>query len=122
MSAAKARGTAAEVAVVEYLKSRGFRDVERRVTQGKNDRGDISVPGFPGGLVIEVKSQKSMDLSGWLKESEREALNADALYDAVWHKKIGKGSPADWYVTMTGEMFATILSVIENYGPRFPKI
>jgi hypothetical protein len=122
MSKAKAKGTDAEVAVVEYLKSRGFRDVERRVTQGRNDRGDISVPGFPGGLVIEVKNQKAMDLSGWLKEAEQEALNADALYDAVWHKKIGKGSPGDWYVTMTGETFSTLLTVIELYGPRFPKL
>jgi len=50
MSAARAKGTAWETAIVGYLRGRGAPHAERRALNGSNDRGDIA--GIPG-LVIE---------------------------------------------------------------------
>ncbi len=70
----KAKGTAAETAVVKYLKGT-WDGVERRALAGSADKGDIS--GIPN-VCIEVKDHKKMVLSGWIKELDeemRERLN-----------------------------------------------
>lgn len=106
-NASKAKGTAAETAVVEYLKKAWGRPyVERRTLSGQNDRGDIA--GIPG-VVIEVKAEKSLKLSEWTKEADIERLNDGAHVGAVWHKRVGKTDPGQWYVTMTGAQFAYLL-------------
>ena len=61
---AKAKGRAAESAVVEYLRSRGF-NAERRRLGGDEDTGDIA---GVRGLVLEVKSAKTLCLPAWLQE------------------------------------------------------
>ncbi len=43
MSKSKQKGTAAETAVVKYLKANGFPKAERRALQGNLDKGDISL-------------------------------------------------------------------------------
>lgn len=120
MSAARRKGTAAESAVAAYLRANGFPYADRAPMRGKNDCGDID--GIPG-CVIEVKNHQAMDLAGWLDEAEAEAARAvrpslpsePAARSAwrplgiVWHKRKGKASPGDWYVTMTGETFAELL-------------
>lgn len=106
MSAAKQKGTTAETAVASYIKSKGWPYAERRTLSGMNDRGDIA--GILG-VVIEVKNCKEMDLSGWLKEAQREKQNDHADHGVVWHKKRGTTDPGQWYVTMTGESFAELL-------------
>lgn len=107
MSASKAKGTYAETAVVNYLKDKWDRKyVERRTLSGQHDRGDIA--GIPG-VVIEVKNEKTIKLSEWLKEAQVECDNDSALVGAVWHKKRGTTDPGKWYVTMDGETFAYLL-------------
>lgn len=105
-SASKAKGTAAETAVVNYLKTWDRPYVERRSLSGVNDRGDVA--GIPG-VVIEVKNEKTIQLSGWLKEAEAEMINDGADIGVVWHKKRGTTNPGEWYVTMTGVAFAWLL-------------
>ena len=106
VNASKAKGTAAETAVVNYLKDSGWIHAERRSLSGANDRGDIA--GVIG-VVIEVKAEKSLKLSQWLKEAHTEQINDGADLGVVWHKKIGTTKPADWYVTMEGGTFAFLL-------------
>lgn len=106
MSAAKQKGTTAESAVVSFLNSKYWPHAERRTLNGQHDRGDIA--GVLG-VVIEVKNHREMDLSGWLKEAEREKANDHADHGVVWHKKRGTTDPGKWYVTMTGESFAELL-------------
>lgn len=106
MSAAKKKGTAAETAVVNYLRSAGFVQTERRALNGTNDRGDVA--GIPG-TVIEVKNHARAELAAWLDEAETERRNDGAAVAAVWHKRRGKGDPADWFVTMTGAQFTNLL-------------
>lgn len=106
MSAAKQRGTAAETAVVRYLQRNGWPHAERRTLSGANDKGDIA--GVIG-VCLEVKATKAIDLAGFVDEAEVERINAEAAVGAAWIKRRGKGSPAEWYVAMTGEQFVNLL-------------
>jgi len=126
MSAAKAKGTAAETAVVRFLQANGYPHAERRALAGFLDRGDVA--GIPG-LVIEVKTAARMELAQWVTEAKLEAtpvrpvalLGPDGRdsgkttweqvsdLGVVWHKRRGKGSPGDWYVTMDGWAFLALL-------------
>ena len=106
MSAAKQKGTAAETAVVTYL-SQFFDRVERRTLSGKNDKGDISLD---KDFVIEVKNHQRMELATWCDEAITEKANAGARFGVVWHKRTRKGSPGDWYVTMSGEDFTNMVA------------
>ncbi len=105
MSRARAKGTAAETAVVDYLRA-NFPHVERRAMRGANDQGDVA--GIPG-AVIEVKNHRTLDLAEWVDEAQAEKANGSAAFAAVWHKRRQKGSPADWYVTLTGADFLELL-------------
>ncbi|MFJ8791423.1 hypothetical protein [Streptomyces sp. NPDC102462] len=106
MSRSKAKGTAAETAVVRYLQAAGFAQAERRTLAGVQDRGDIA--GIPG-VVIEVKNCARQELPAWVAEAEIERDNDNATLGVVWHKLRGKSSPADWFVTMSGAQFAQLL-------------
>jgi hypothetical protein len=106
VSRSKAKGTAAETAVVQYLQAAGFAQTERRALNGNLDRGDIA--GIPG-VVIEVKNCARQELPAWVAEAELERDNDNATLGVVWHKRRGKGNPADWFVTMSGAQFAALL-------------
>jgi hypothetical protein len=106
VSRSKAKGTAAETAVVQYLQAAGFAQTERRALNGNLDRGDIA--GIPG-VVIEVKNCARQELPAWVAEAELERDNDNATLGVVWHKRRGKGSPRDWFVTMSGAQFAALL-------------
>lgn len=79
----KAIGTAAETAVVRYLRDNGFPMSERRALHGTTDLGDIT--GIPG-VVIEVKAGDqtkgagpgSKKAAAWIAQTETERANADA--------------------------------------------
>ena len=77
----KRRGKKFETDLVAWLRSRGY-DAERLALAGSLDEGDVVVRhGSGAGAlydVIECKSPgagNAIDLSGWLKEAETEALN-----------------------------------------------
>lgn len=106
MNKPKRIGTAAETLVVDFLRLHGFRYAERRALAGVNDCGDVT--GLPG-VVIEVKAHRELKLAEWMDETEAERANAGAELAACWHKRRGKGSPGDWYVTVTGAQFVALL-------------
>ena len=108
MTASKQKGTAAETAVVAYLRNEfpHNKHIERRALTGALDKGDIA--GFPG-VVIEVKNHARMTLAEWVNEATIEAGNANALIGVVWHKRKGTTDPANWYVTMPGHVFSALL-------------
>lgn len=111
LTKAKAKGTSAETAIVEFMKVNGFPYAERRTTNGANDRGDINIS---PDVAIEVKNCKTMDLAGWVDEAITEGENANAWLTAVWHKRMRKGQPGDWYVTMDGAMFMSLLQLLKE--------
>lgn len=84
----KAKGTAAETAVVKYLREEwGQRLVERRALSGENDRGDIA--GIPG-VVIEVKDAVDPRLPKWKEETLKEMDNDGADLCALVVKRVRK--------------------------------
>jgi hypothetical protein len=108
MSRSKQKGTLAESAVADYLKST-WETVERRVLSGKNDKGDIA--GIPK-IVIEVKNQKSYKFSEWLKETKIEQINAEADYGVLVVKPNGVGvSKTDqWWAVLPLEDLVSLLT------------
>jgi hypothetical protein len=106
MSKSKQKGTAAETAVVNWLKAQGRAYVERRSLNGVNDRGDIA--GIPA-VVIEVKNHATMKLPEWLRELEVEIENDKAQTGAVVHKKKGTTDVGEWYATMPVKIWYDLL-------------
>ncbi len=114
MSASKDKGTAGETAVVRYLRDNGFPHAERRALSGMHDKGDVA------GVVdnvIEVKVVSRDALPQWIDETEVERVHANAHYGVCWHKRRGKGSPGDWFVTMTGRQWVNVLHEL-GYGEK----
>jgi hypothetical protein len=114
MSRQRARGTAAETSVVRYLQQSGFPYAERRAGAGRLDRGDIA--GVVG-TVLEVKACAKTELALWVDEMRAEMRHDRADYGAVWHKRRGRGSPADWFVTLDGAGFVALLRAALDVDP-----
>ena len=106
MSKAKAKGTAAETAVVKYLREHGFPYAERRALHGTADKGDIT---GCGPIVFEVKNHAKMDLAGWIKELEAEMVNAKVDTGAVIAKKRGTTNPGEWYAILPTRVLIGLL-------------
>lgn len=106
MSKQRAKGTAAETAVVNYLKAHGFPHAERRALHGTADKGDIT---GCGPVVFEVKNHKQMDLAGWVKELEAEMVNAGVDVGAVVSKKRGTTDPGEFYAIMPFRILVGLL-------------
>lgn len=107
MSKEKQKGTAAETAVVKYLRESGqFPYAERRALHGINDKGDIT---GMGPVVVEVKDHKTLKLSEWLRELADEIANAEADTGAVVAKKRGTLNVADWYAVMPVHVWVSLL-------------
>ena len=68
-------GTAAETAVVNYLRANGFPHVERRRLRGAKDAGDLA--GIPG-VLVEVK--------GGDQARNASDNKVDGWLDAAWEK------------------------------------
>lgn len=95
----KQKGTAAESAVVSFLRTVGFPHAERLALQGGKDRGDIT--GIPG-IVVEVKACQEYTFSSWLAEAEVERDNAKADFGFVVAKPrlVGTTRTGQWYALM----------------------
>jgi hypothetical protein len=111
MSKQKAKGTAAETAVADYLRE-WFPHVKREPLKGSADTGDIDLFTW---AVIEVKNHQRMQLAEWIDEATTEGRNRNSWLNVVWHKRVRKGSPADWYVSMRGETFKQLLLLVDGY-------
>lgn len=106
MSRERAKGTAFETLVVDYLKAMGFPYAHRNPPAGKADVGDVG--GIPG-VVLELKNCQRMQLGEWMNEALAEAARAKAGIYAVVHKRRGRGNAAEQYVTMPLHVFAELI-------------
>jgi hypothetical protein len=106
MSKQRAKGTAAETAVVRYLRDHGFPHAERRALHGTADKGDIT---GCGPVVFEVKNHKQLSLAEWVKELEAEMVNAGVDVGAVIAKKRGTTDPAEWYAILPTRILVSLL-------------
>lgn len=111
----KAKGTAFESLVRDYLKDEWSSDVDRLTLSGASDRGDLG--GFRVGdrlVAVECKNHTAMSLASWVGEAQREAENYRAVAGIVIHKRKGKGRAADQYVTLTLRDFLDILRTAKD--------
>jgi hypothetical protein len=97
MSKGRGKGTTFETLIVRYLQSQGWVHAERRALHGSVDKGDIT---GTGPLVWECKNHKTLDLSGWLKQTEQERTNANADHGILVVKRRSYGDPAEQYAVM----------------------
>jgi Holliday junction resolvase len=102
----KVKGSKAELDVVKYLHSEGFKYAERRIAGDSNDRGDIA---GVNGVCFEVKNHATMKLAEWIEELKVEIVNAKADTGAVIHKRKGKTNVADWYASMPVSVFIELI-------------
>lgn len=99
-------GTAAETAVVRYLRANGFPQVERRALAGSQDQGDVA--GIPG-VVIEVKggtaakTASDLQVTAWLHETDVERQNARADFGILVLARAGYGPERAgfWWAVLT---------------------
>lgn len=110
---AKNKGTAAESAVVSFLRTRGFPYAERLALQGGKDRGDIT--GIPG-IVVEVKNTATYTFSSWIREATVEKANAGADFGVVVAKPrlIGVTRVGMWMAAMTLEEFKRLVRAADS--------
>ena len=107
MSKARQKGTAAETAVVKWLRANGWKDADRHPLRGQADQGDIKAI---KNTVLEVKNHKSYSIPAWLREVEVEKQNAKAEFGAVIIKPNGVGlnNVDQWWAVMTVHDFAKL--------------
>ena len=103
------KGADWEQKVADYLKE-AFPLAERRVKNGRYDRGDTS--GVPN-VCIEAKAERSIDLPGYLDELAVEQENADARFGFVFVKNRRHGI-GDGYAVMSIEKARALLVVLRD--------
>jgi hypothetical protein len=121
------KGAGFERQTADYWRDNWEWCIDRRVKTGAKDKGDLAnvrVRGYrhQSGLmvpetdrfrlVVECKNERGMNLAGWVKEAQEEAVNDDALIGLVVAKRKGKGDPADQYVILTqGDLMKLLKTV-----------
>ena len=101
----KAKGSAYERTIVDYLNSQGFTTERTRVGWAE-DRGDIhGIAGF----TFECKNHKAIRLSQWVGELLTECANAGTSMGAVIHKRRGVTDAAEQYATLPLGMLVQLL-------------
>lgn len=111
MSRQKQKGTLAETQLTAYLQDNGI-IAFRNPLSGAKDKGDITILGDHK-IILEVKNHRTMDLSTWVDEAVVEKANAQADFAAVAHKRLRKGSPGQWYLTMTIDEFISLIKALK---------
>lgn len=113
----KAKGTAAETAVLRHVTAHGFPWTERLALSGVHDRGDLSL--LPGRTVIvEVKNHAGPaalgqptagDLAAWMAQTETERVNAGADVALLVVKRKGTAEPGRWFAYLRADTNAALV-------------
>jgi hypothetical protein len=110
MNKPKAKGTAAETALLRWLRANGFPWAERLALAGAADCGDISL--LPGrAVVLEVKAHATAgrgipqdgQLAEWMAQAAAERDNAGADLCPLILRRSGQGAgdPGKWWAWLT---------------------
>ena len=102
----KRKGTAAENAVVRWLRDHGWIHAERVRAGWTNDHGNID--GLPG-VTIEVKNEQRIDLAGYMGELEVEMDNGNCDTGVVVVKRRGQSDVGEWYAVMPVRLWAQLI-------------
>ncbi len=111
MSKSRAKGTSWETSIVNFL-AESFPTARRT---GSADFGGGDVVGVSDDLVIEAKNVQKMALAEWVAQAEAAGERRGAWLRVVWAKRVGKGSPGDGYVIMSGHTFHRLLVELDGF-------
>lgn len=115
---AKTAGARFNRSVADYLAQHVDDRIDRRVTNGARDRGDIGGLRHMGQrVVIEVKNTTRWEPGMWLGEAEVERGNDDAGVALVVAKRHGRGDPGAQVVLLT---LADLVSLLTGTRPEVP--
>lgn len=110
----KAKGTAFETLIKNYLIDKGFKGARRAALEGAEDKGDIH--GIQQRITlrnvcVQCKNDKSFNFSGWLNDTVEQAQRLDNALPALVVKRKGKGEKAlgDSYVVMRLDDFLDLM-------------
>ena len=110
-ASAKAAGSRFERQIADYLNEKVDDRIDRRVKTGAKDKGDIAGLRHMGQrIVVECKNTSRINLGVWATEAEIQRGNDDAGVGLTIHKRHGKGSPGDQWVTMTLDDLIALLT------------
>lgn len=112
LKSAKKAGASFEQLVADYLAEHVDDRIERRKTNGKNDRGDVSGLRHMGArVVIEAKNYGGRLMPAqWTEEAHIEASNDDAVAGIVVAKRKGSTNPSEQWALMTLEDLVSLLN------------
>jgi Holliday junction resolvase len=98
MNRSKAKGTAAETALLRWLREVARRPAYRNPPSGNKDVGDLTVFGDYEDTVIEVKNMADLAraINEGIAELEAEKANAGTGHGVLVCKRRGKGDPGEW--------------------------
>jgi Holliday junction resolvase len=101
------KGANNERGLVAWLRARGRPHIERRLSGGPGDRGDIT--GWPG-VVLEAKSCVRLELAAWIDQLETEIVEAGADTGAVIVKRRGTTDIGAHYAVMTVDRWERLMT------------
>lgn len=113
----KAIGTAGETAVARWLQANGIA-AERLPLYGALDRGDLASPcvcwEVKAGAAAKTASDGQVDK--WLVETERERINANAVYGVLVMARAGIGplNAGQWWAIVPGEQLVDLIADISD--------
>lgn len=94
----KAKGTAAETAVVRWLHANNFTSARRIVMEGGQTTADVYVSPW---LVLQVKAyatvQPDTTIDKWLDQADEQGFHSGQVCRLVV-KRPGKSSPEHWWL------------------------
>ncbi|MEK6327490.1 MAG: hypothetical protein AABM66_08215 [Actinomycetota bacterium] len=100
------KGARGELEVVELLRAAGFTSARRNFGSGSAGGGDIA--GGPGGIHLEIKRGRRIDLPGAVRQAELEAQPHET--PVVAHRRDGE----DWNATLPLDDLLALLALRER--------
>lgn len=101
-SSAKAAGARFEREIADWLAANLDDRIDRRVKTGAADKGDLGGIRVHGKRVVaELKNRRDWRPGEWLRETDKERANDNALAGFVVAKRHGTADPGQQIVLMT---------------------
>jgi Holliday junction resolvase-like predicted endonuclease len=109
-SANKRKGTAAETAVVNWLREKGYQ-AQRNRAGWTDDRGDVDAI---NGVVIEVKNRQQHNWSSYFEQLGRQMQDKQAYTGVILCKRPGHANPGKWLAVMPADLWLELIQLLEE--------
>lgn len=107
---AKRKGTAAETAVVQWLRDKGYQ-AQRNRAGWTNDQGDVDAI---NGVVIEVKNRVQHNWAEYFEQLGRQIADKQAYTGVILCKRPGQTNPGQWLAVMPADLWLELMQLLEE--------